>query len=1100
MALQRQNLSLNFVKGADTKTDPKQLPLGKWERMENSNLVRTGSTKKRFGFDTRTIDVVPSGTLSQATNLLKFKDQLLVSDGLNAYSFSPESGGWVGRGALTPLETSVTPLTQTAYNQKNADYVQHSSGMVGFCYQDDRTNNAFYVIKDGETGAILVPPTTMTNSLGGGNAPRAAVVGAYIVFVWLDSVNNTKINYVGVDTANPTGAAATGTVTAPVGISNLIGVLSGSNGRLYVSLADIVTPRLRVFYLDTSLTPSSVQAFTTGSQINQGASFLDSSNNVWTTYLQTGEIHYLIVASDLLSTILADTDTNIACDTIPRGAYDGTVGRVVFGVAGNGTNSATSNLVSLSSAGTVGTPSLLQYGVTLFAAPFVEASRVYVPYLFISTLQTSVFLVRDDGAIVSKCLYGAAVTDNVSLLPLVKRGVNGSYYLPSSSIDELTTVQGRVVTQQGLSLIEYSFNSPDVKTSLEVANNLHVGGSFLSMFDGNQFVEHGFHIFPEGVQVTSPASLTITGSTNSTAVVTITGLNPFIVKAGQRITGTNISANTFINSVNATAGTITLSQTASGTGSGITFTVSGGGLSAAKSYQYFAIYEWTDYQGNRFLSAPSPVQTVLTATGTTLTVTGTSTTTSTSFTGISPSAPVFKGQRITSANFPAGTYIVDKQGTTLTMSLAATGTGSTSFTTTDTVGNTIDVPTLKQTAKLSANTPVIISLYRTEGNNTTPYRITSVTAPLVNNASLVSLRFYDTTPDLDIVGNEILYTTGGVVENIPVPPLRHVSSFKKRAIVVPTNNGSTFWFSKTTAPGVPVEFSDLFTYSMNQKGGELVASAEMDDKLILFKDTLIFYSVGDGPTATGAGSSFAEPLEIQSDVGCPYPRSIVSTPIGLIFRTHKGIYLLSRGLQVQYIGAPVEQYNNLTIVRAHLADTANEVRFFTEEGTTLVYDYYLGEWYTHPEQSAVDSIVYERKFLFLSSNAEVHQENDAYTDDGAAIEQRYTTGWISTAGIQGFQRISELEVLGEYVSPHSLTISIYVDYEDAPIQVREIVVSDNKPYEYNLTLTRQKCTALKIDVQENQVAPFGEGMRLSALSFTVGVKGGLNRMPAKKSF
>lgn len=64
-------------------------------------------------------------------------------------------------------------------------------------------------------------------------------------------------------------------------------------------------------------------------------------------------------------------------------------------------------------------------------------------------------------------------------------------------------------------------------------------------------------------------------------------------------------------------------------------------------------------------------------------------------------------------------------------------------------------------------------------------------------------------------------------------------------------------------------------------------------------------------------------------------------PLGIMYKSNKGIYLLNRSLQVDYIGSPVEDYNSQNITSADLIQDKNRRRFLTSSGVTLVYDYYF---------------------------------------------------------------------------------------------------------------------------------------------------------------
>ena len=103
----------------------------------------------------------------------------------------------------------------------------------------------------------------------------------------------------------------------------------------------------------------------------------------------------------------------------------------------------------------------------------------------------------------------------------------------------------------------------------------------------------------------------------------------------------------------------------------------------------------------------------------------------------------------------------------------------------------------------------------------------------------------------------------------------------------------------------------------------------MDDKLIIFKNNSIYFMAGDGPNNLGQQDTFSQPQLISSDVGCENKNSIVLSPQGLFFKSNKGIFRLSRSLGLSYIGAPIEDFNDLTIKKADLLAKKNEVRFLT---------------------------------------------------------------------------------------------------------------------------------------------------------------------------
>jgi hypothetical protein len=108
---------------------------------------------------------------------------------------------------------------------------------------------------------------------------------------------------------------------------------------------------------------------------------------------------------------------------------------------------------------------------------------------------------------------------------------------------------------------------------------------------------------------------------------------------------------------------------------------------------------------------------------------------------------------------------------------------------------------------------------------------------------------------------------------------------------------------------------------------------------------------------------------------------------------------------------------------------------------------------------------------------------------------------MSFAGLEGFQRVWELQILGTWKSPHTLTINIYTDFGTSPSQVVTIpVLTQPTIYQFRIKMKVQKCESMQIQITESQSGTYGEGLSLSSLAFRVGVKKGLNKLPAGASY
>jgi hypothetical protein len=449
-------------------------------------------------------------------------------------------------------------------------------------------------------------------------------------------------------------------------------------------------------------------------------------------------------------------------------------------------------------------------------------------------------------------------------------------------------------------------------------------------------------------------------------------------------------------------------------------------------------------------------------------------------------------------------------------------TGSTSV-------NTISIPTLRLTAKDEPN-PVRIVLYRWSTAQQTYYQITSIANPLLNDTSVDSVEYDDSVADADILGNTLLYTTGGVIENIAPPAASDIALTKSRAFLLDAENPNVIWFSKTLQQGVPVEFSDLLTIyippSTGAQGstGPTKCITVMDDKLIAFKANAINYVTGKGPDDTGANNDFSEPTFITSVAGCSNPNSIAFIPQGIMFQSDKGIWLLDRGLGTTYIGADVERYNDIAVTSTVNVPGTNQVRFNLADGTMLMYDYFYNQWGTFDGVAGISSTLHNGYHTFLDSFGKVKQQSpDSYMDGSSPVLQKFTTAWLKINQLQGFQRAYSFSFLGKYYSPHKLLVEIAYDFDPA-IKQSLIIEPDNygnvfggqslygggenygglsSVEQWEVYLERQKTMAVQITITELYDSSYGTapgaGFSMSGLNMVIGNKDTAPKIPASRS-
>lgn len=493
----------------------------------------------------------------------------------------------------------------------------------------------------------------------------------------------------------------------------------------------------------------------------------------------------------------------------------------------------------------------------------------------------------------------------------------------------------------------------------------------------------------------------------------------------------------------------------------VTTSTSGGSV-ADQIYFYQVTYEWADNQGNIFRSAPSIPVSVTTSGGNTST-------------------------------------------------------------------NTIHIPSLRLTYKTINSNLVKIVVYRWSTAQQNYYQVTSITTPTLNPSIITtdSVDVVDTFADSSIVGNNLIYTTGGVVENTNGPASDILTLFDSRLWLLDAEDRNLWWYSKQVIQGTPVEMSELFTYYIDPNlapqgnTGPVRAGAAMDDKLISFKKDAIFYTNGIGPDNTGANSQYSQPIFVNSTVGCSNQNSIVFIPQGLIFQSDKGIWLLGRDLSTQYIGAPVNDYNGATVLSAVNVPGTNQVRFTLDNGVTLQYDYFYNQWATFDGIPGTSSTIYSGAHTYLNSANSVFQQSaTSYLDDSNSVLMNFTTAWFHLAQLQGYQRAYFFYLLGTYITPHKLLVSIAYDYNPSPSQTvlinpvnfspnwgDDLTWGSNEAWggpgsveNWKINLARQKCEAFQISVQEifdpSFGVPAGAGFTLSGINLVIGTKKGYRPIQA----
>jgi hypothetical protein len=446
---------------------------------------------------------------------------------------------------------------------------------------------------------------------------------------------------------------------------------------------------------------------------------------------------------------------------------------------------------------------------------------------------------------------------------------------------------------------------------------------------------------------------------------------------------------------------------------------------------------------------------------------------------------------------------------------------------------TSDVSYVNVTAKNRQSTngmsPVSLPTFRSVVSGSTPQRLTI--DPAVNATTVDVLQslqtIADTRADASIDGSgttlasrPVQYTVGGILDDVQPPGFLTLTLHRQRLWGV-ANDGRSLWYSKSflddvgTAPG----FNEALRITTDET---VTALASMDDKLIIFSRDGISYLLGDGPAANGTQGDFSNPNGIQTDVGCTSARSVVSTPDGVMFQSITGISLLTRGLEVVWLGRPVQDvlasYPNVT--SAVLVSRRNEVRFTCSDAArtssrVLVWNYVEKQWSvsTYLAGAAIaDACIWNDAWTMLTTAGAVYVETATdWTDAGTYVPMLLETAWVSASGPLAFQAVRELQLEGVSNSNHDLTVEVGFDSESAYAQTRTFLAGSDVTAigdfeELNITIgTRRKCNHIRFRISDaTPTTPgtypvgTGRGPSFDAMGIEVGMKRGFATNPATK--
>ncbi len=465
----------------------------------------------------------------------------------------------------------------------------------------------------------------------------------------------------------------------------------------------------------------------------------------------------------------------------------------------------------------------------------------------------------------------------------------------------------------------------------------------------------------------------------------------------------------------------------------LTKTAAGGGVLAAGIYKYIAVYKSTDDQGNATWSRCSDIESVT----------------------------VVAGDIINITVVPPNVTNKDD-------------------------GVLVSPTTINQTG-------VAVEIYRTTVGGTQYYLAADGFGGLATTSRIYTGVSGILDTDAVIAARSALFrqpgTPNSAVDRYP-PPGGNILVQHKDRLFTTDPLGVRVYYSSFFVDGETAWYNPAFSFFVHGGSGPITALASMDGRLFIFKRDSVFVVDGDGPGESGVtGNEYSPPQRLATEHGCVDHRTVAVSSEGIVYRSPRGIELLTRSLQVKFIGERVQTLAG-TYPDSHGSTMDTSGRYSILVSTAgaagasreLVYDFPSDCWTMHLHGSEAASDVcqanlktYGESLCYASVSGSVLRRataaEDTYLDAGSTyMPWVIETGWLKT-GQQVRARYSKLLALlkANTGCNHKVTLSVAFNYIDSYTQVATWepgVLNALAIEELELQIAKQEVLAVRFKMED----------------------------------
>ena len=442
------------------------------------------------------------------------------------------------------------------------------------------------------------------------------------------------------------------------------------------------------------------------------------------------------------------------------------------------------------------------------------------------------------------------------------------------------------------------------------------------------------------------------------------------------------------------------------------------------------------------------------------------------------------------------------------------------------------IPTLRLTRK----TDVAIVVYMTDLNGSLYYRLPSnyLAFGFANDPTVDTISGFATvnfTGANRVSAGELLPTTGGVLPPAAFPACKNVETHQTRIVFAGTEDRNQIKYTEERSGAFFPSYNEVYVIEVSLENGRASATRSMDDKLIIGQERQLLTVYGRGPNRLGIQNEFTPPIPTLQGYGQDWDASnvFITDPNGVWFySTGLGLRQLGRSLQIsvdqegKQLGSQVDDYSNASTDNfkgACKLSKLSQVRFAVSGGV-LVYSYEFNQWSRHTSDMASpqDCLVFNGDFTFLDNLSGLffvrERVGQIFDSSDVAATFQYTiimtvgTSWIKMQGVQGFQRVRAMSLLGSVLQSagsrpvDQVVIYELVDYSNIVSTSVNQAIGNGRPlagdvYQIEHQQVFQKCEAVRYIIEVQSATG---GLRLTNMNLELGIKKGHYKNTAANRF